>query len=278
MLLDNIKKQTDFTAQEKEVANYILRNLDNLIDMNTHHISKGAFTSPATVVRMAKKLGFNGFNEFKIKLIAEINRCEKISALSAKNRLYQNASYADVLHTIPRLYEKVISTTLNHLEQGTVLKIKHFLETADNIIFFGTGISYCLAEACAYKLETLGYNVKTYNSLHRHFLANSTPETRNLYFLISFTGENRSIIEIARYLSAKQEKQTVALAGPHFTELKKYCRYLIELPNRDNELTMDVMYSSIALNFVGDLFFSLLLADKYDEQIKILLKDIAKQK
>lgn len=59
LLLKN-KKLTDI---EKELIKYINSNIDNLEGVGVRQIASQHFTSPATVVRMSKKLGFSGYVE-----------------------------------------------------------------------------------------------------------------------------------------------------------------------------------------------------------------------
>ena len=73
MLLEQLKSEKGFTNHEKDVVRYILENLDRIPEM-----SAGAFTSKATVVRLGKKLGLSGYQEFRIKLVTEINQTSTI--------------------------------------------------------------------------------------------------------------------------------------------------------------------------------------------------------
>lgn len=78
MLLEQLKSEKGFTNHEKDVARYILENLDRIPEMSAGEVADGAFTSKATVVRLGKKLGLSGYQEFRIKLVTEINQTSTI--------------------------------------------------------------------------------------------------------------------------------------------------------------------------------------------------------
>jgi hypothetical protein len=71
LLLHKIEK-THFSPSEKEIINYVLRNSDQLDDLSIQAIADATYTSAPIVVRAAKKLGLNGWNELKKQLKSEI--------------------------------------------------------------------------------------------------------------------------------------------------------------------------------------------------------------
>lgn len=60
MLLEKLEQQDNFTNHEKEVACYILENMDKIPGMSSGELAKVTFTSKATVVRLSQKLGLRG--------------------------------------------------------------------------------------------------------------------------------------------------------------------------------------------------------------------------
>ena len=74
MLLEKLQEHKNFTAHEKDVAEYILSHLDQISELSAGELAKASYTSKATVVRLSQKLGLNGFQDLKITLTAEINQ------------------------------------------------------------------------------------------------------------------------------------------------------------------------------------------------------------
>ena len=84
MLLEKLQEHKNFTAHEKDVAEYILSHLDQISELSVGELAKASYTSKATVVRLSQKLGLNGFQDLKITLTAEINQKKRIDQLLAK--------------------------------------------------------------------------------------------------------------------------------------------------------------------------------------------------
>lgn len=74
MLLEKLEQGVNFTNHEKDVARYILDHPDKAPGMSSAELAEASFTSKATVVRLCKKLGLSGYQEFRLKLVEEINQ------------------------------------------------------------------------------------------------------------------------------------------------------------------------------------------------------------
>ena len=57
MLLEKLQEHKNFTAHEKDVAEYILSHLDQISELSAGELAKASYTSKATVVRLSQKLG-----------------------------------------------------------------------------------------------------------------------------------------------------------------------------------------------------------------------------
>src|SRR5690606_19094788 len=62
---------------ERKVAEYVIKEYFNVIDMSVSELSEQCEVSEATIVRFCKRIGLKGFHHFKITLAREINDSEK---------------------------------------------------------------------------------------------------------------------------------------------------------------------------------------------------------
>lgn len=61
------------TDVEKPVIQYILRNPREVLEMDIHTLAQKGYCSAATIVRIAKKNGGDGFKWLKLALMNDIN-------------------------------------------------------------------------------------------------------------------------------------------------------------------------------------------------------------
>ena len=230
MLLEQLRSEKEFTNHEKDVAKFILENLDRIPEMSASEVAKGSFTSKATVIRLGKKLGLSGYQEFRIKLVEEISQKNRIDRLLENEPITGKSSYEDIIKTLPVLYDKAVTNTRLTLNKNSINRIMNYIRRAECIDIYGEGISYILAQAAAFKFSTLGVESSAYESINAHYLA-ARKHKKMVAFLISFTGA-RSIIRRAQYLREATNNYIVGIVGPHNEEMKKYCHDIVEIPNR----------------------------------------------
>ena len=271
MLLVQLREMKNFTNHERDVAEYILGHMDQIPDISAGELARASLTSKATVVRLSKKLGLSGYQELKLRLVAEMNQSERISQLISKEPITGNSSYSDIILTLPGLYDKAITNTRLTLDKNTMMRIGSFLQGAECIDIYGTGISYVLAQAAAFKFATLGLECSAYESINGHYLA-ARKHKRTVAFLISFTGANRTVERMGEYLMTATNNHIVGILGPHSQVTGKWCHEVVEIPNRDSVLSLDVITSFMAGNYVFDIFFSMLLAGCQEEHVKSSLE------
>ena len=167
--------------------------------MSSGELARASFTSKATVVHLSQKLGLAGYQEFKLKLLEEINQKSRLFKLLEEEPITAESTYTDIIHTLPVLYDKAVTNTRLALDKNAMNRINNVLQRAECIDLYGTGISYILAQSAVFKFATLGLECSAYESINGHYLA-ARKNKRTIAFLISFTGANRTVIQMAKYL------------------------------------------------------------------------------
>ena len=133
MLLEKLQEHKNFTAHEKDVAEYILSHLDQISELSVGELAKASYTSKATVVRLSQKLGLNGFQDLKITLTAEINQKKRIDQLLANEPVTAESTYDDIVKTLPALYDKAVTNTRLSLDKNSMKRISQVLQKAECI-------------------------------------------------------------------------------------------------------------------------------------------------
>ena len=270
MIIDKLREGIAFTNHEQEVARYVLEHIEQIPEMSTNDLAKASFTSKATVVRLCKKIGLSGYQQFKLKLVEEINQKKRMDELLVNEPITDKSTYQDIINALPILYDKAVTNTKLALDQNCMNRIRQVLLRAECIDIYATGISYMLAQAAAFKFATLGMECSVYESINGHYLAarkNRIPK-KTIAFVVSFTGANRTVIRMAQYLREATNNYVVGIVGPHNQVIKKWCHEIVEIANRDSLLSLDVITSFSAATYVFDIFFSIMLSNCYEKHAK----------
>ncbi|WP_238703716.1 MurR/RpiR family transcriptional regulator [Catenibacterium mitsuokai] len=71
MIIHQIE-QTHFSDSEALIIQFILNRGMDIKNMTTKEIAEATFTSPSLLVRIAKKMGYAGWNNFKKAFLEEL--------------------------------------------------------------------------------------------------------------------------------------------------------------------------------------------------------------
>ena len=95
MLLQEKMKNTKFSPSEEIVIDFILTKQERIKDYSTTMIAGETYTSPSLLVRISKKLGFSGYNNFKNAFLEEVQYLHKSHLNIDANQIYQEAMMAN---------------------------------------------------------------------------------------------------------------------------------------------------------------------------------------
>ena len=62
-ITEKMQDASQFTDIEKEVIQYILEHMEDVSTMNIGDLAKETYVSNATIIRICRKLGYEGFRQ-----------------------------------------------------------------------------------------------------------------------------------------------------------------------------------------------------------------------
>jgi DNA-binding MurR/RpiR family transcriptional regulator len=193
-----IEKVPEYSRNQKQLANFILENIQTIPLLSVNDVAEAAKVSSATVVRFTRVLGYNGYMEFRNQLMELLK--EQLSPLE---KYKKTLSEKDQLqNSLERVSQTVIENINHSLEQNSLDNFKHIvhhIRSSDNIFCMGMGISHYLAEILAYLLKL--YMKKAF------VLSSDSPSfpeqiillnPGDLLFVFSFPPYSRPTVDAAR--------------------------------------------------------------------------------
>lgn len=74
--LSKLTAGKNLTEIEESVLHYIIEHMDSMLKMGVRGVAKENFTSTSTIMRLTKKLGYNGFVDMYYNLLPLVNRVQ----------------------------------------------------------------------------------------------------------------------------------------------------------------------------------------------------------
>lgn len=145
----NIIKDKDLTTSEKIVIDYIIENPYKSSYMTSTNLAKEANVSNATVIRLAKKLGFAGYPELKKELqdihIKDIKTLpsfmdkpiDRIKLQQGKSNLEKDKFYLNFYEQI-NIVNKNIESILKKNHEETIYKFIDTMLKSNKLFIYGS--------------------------------------------------------------------------------------------------------------------------------------------
>ena len=152
------KKADSLTPSQKKLLNYILSNDEEAVFLTIQDLSKRVSVSVATVVRLAKALGYAGFPQFQQELRLLFR--DKLTTVSRIQKAAQNETSEE--NVLVKVFQQDIENITETMKQVSVNDFKRFvkaLNSAKRVVIIGLRSAHSLAVLMGVALEFLQRDV-----------------------------------------------------------------------------------------------------------------------
>lgn len=258
MLIQKMKYMQNLTAQEKHIVEYILANPQIVFDTTANELAKLTYTSSSTIVRLCKKLDTKGYPDFQLKLALEFkqNNMEDKAAKSTLNK----ESLIEGIDSIPYIYEQALTETRRMFDEKSLVKIVDWIMASKRIDIYGTDNNYYIAQQACAKWNEVGVTAIAYNSANQHYLNSPNINTSTVSIIISRTGRNKAMIEIAKILK-KNNMKVVAVTGNKDSMVAKVSDETILTYVEHERMYLDKIVARMSAQYILDVLYVSTITD-----------------
>ena len=227
------------TKSEKKVADDFIENYKDAINESTQSIAVATDTSPATVIRFVKTLKFDGLQQLKLAIAADmdsqkpditdeiIHQKDGLSEIVEKNK-------RNLINSIERLY------ALMDLE--LIEKSVDAIDSAKKVYLFGVGASGIVCYDINYKLSRIGKDVVFNNDIHLQLVNLNFITKEDACVCVSYSGNTKETVLVAE-IAKKAGAKTVGICCYGRNELSKICDITLRVPHDERELRLGAISS-----------------------------------
>lgn len=267
------EKYNTLTGSERQLCDYIIKNLDDAIYLSIKLLAKNANVSVATIVRLAQHLGFSGYTDFRLYL-AKIHTDKEDFILDFEKKSNDVISQIEKVLTASK---NAIDQTLNELDFDTLKTISELIHNANSLVFVGTGTSSLPCEDISYKFNRVGKMTMTISSEEQASLWLPNLKENDVVFGVSHSGNSLKTCNIMKIAHELQLK-TVAITTFPDSEIAKYSDYLLQTQTRESPLHKVAITSRISQFAIMDSLFMCYFSIYHNECIENLEKFLSTQK
>lgn len=245
---------------EQGVLDYILANPDAVAESNIHRLAELAYCSSSTIVRLCRKLGFEGYRDLRKALMCELvvrnqNREEKGQHIEHSNQL------SDIINKITYRNIASLEDSMCLIEAEDVQKCVDLIYQCDTVLLFGMGASQLVAQDAFMKFQRVNKRCFCCSDVHSQYIQAKNATANDVAIVISYSGCTEEMLRCARDLQAHGTPIIAITRFIHspLTQLASYCLYVVAT---EELFRSGAMSSRIAqLNVIDILYTSFINRD-----------------
>jgi RpiR family transcriptional regulator, carbohydrate utilization regulator len=222
ILLQTVRPSTRLRSElgrlpdaERRVAELVLGGPGEAMHDSVGQLAGRAGVSPATVIRLSRRIGYDGFAALKIAIAQETG-----SANHFGHPVPEGGSSAALHIRVMAADAESIQRAARSVETGRFARSRMAIVDAHEVLFAGVGGSTALAALAAFRFSALGVRTSAPMDVLSQHLRAATLSAGDVCVAISHTGESKDTIEIAT--TANQARATTvaitSFAGSPLTE------------------------------------------------------------
>lgn len=266
MLIHKIEK-THFSPSESIIIDYILKKGKDIKNMTIAQIANETYTSSPLFIRIAKKLGFDGWNEFKEAYLKELDYLYLNQEVDANIPFVVNDDIMNIAYNLCVLERETIQDTYSLISHDDLQKAIRLLRDCKYIDVYSRSVHMHIVRSFQERMYIL----------HRHVqLCSLSDELDSTYLMsdqnhcaiiISYSGHAPHIKHLIKTLRKKQTS-IIAITNLEDNELSLLADVTLRMSSRELIYTKIADFaSSLSLKYILDILYSCIFSIHYQQNL-----------
>lgn len=204
MLLKDKMTSITLTRVEQDIVDYLLSHQSLLHKLSTRDIAKKVYCSSSALIRLAHKLGFQGYSQLKEQLIKEQEYLDShFDHIDANIPFTEYETMMGVVGSVYQVIQEAMNDTISLLHHDSLQKAVKIINQSQHIYIFSFSSYISLATVFQQKMSRV----------HKHVIVQSCPGEDNYQvdmmnkndcaIIISYSGENQTLLSASRLIKQK---------------------------------------------------------------------------
>ena len=262
------------SEKERKIADYILANTAQAVHPSIDQLAETIGISQSTLVRFVRKIGFKGYQRFRIALATE--------TVNAASRIYETSLDAslDSIELVCTNVQNTLNLTRDILDIQTIHEATRMLSQAKRVLLFGLGGSQIIAQDAFHKFVRMGLDCSVATDFHLQLMLASQAKDDTTAIIFSHSGSTMDTLAITEELR-ERDCPTIVVTTSATSSLARMATLIIGVASSSTSYISEAFSSRIAQMVVIDvLYVSLLesLGDHAVESLESMRRTMAKRR
>ena len=265
----------ELTTAERKAADYVMKNRDKTQYLSIGELAEESGVAEATVSRFCRRLGYKGYNAFKLA-IANAGASLRSSQASA-----QPVEEGDDVPALARkLYaaeNEALLQTLSLLKPEAIDQAVEILRGARRVLCMGQGGSMVLASEAAHLFSICDGKFVPVSDSHMQVIASATLSQEDAVLFFSYSGATRDMMETLNVVRNQGAKILLITRFPR-SPGAALADVVLQCGSNESPLQHGSVPARIAQLFLLDILFRrlcLLDQERYSQNRQIIASALA---
>lgn len=207
-------KLPDMPAAMAKIGTFLLDQPHAPLELSIMELAEQTKTSPATVTRFCRLLGYTGYVPFRVSIASDVGRSDARESWKADiGRAFgPDDSASDVLSTLVNAHTRSLTETAASMDMALMSKIARRIAMSSHVDIYGIGGSAVMAKELQSRLYRIGINSHHWSEVHAGLTSAAIQDSNSVAIGISNTGRTEETIQMLRQ-AGEAGALTVALSN-----------------------------------------------------------------
>lgn len=265
----------EMSKAEKRIAQIILDDPREIVQMSITELAARSKVSDATVVRFCRRLGMQGYQEMKVTLAQDL-----VSPIeSIHEEVSEGDAPADVLGKVFSSTMHALEYTLRILDKRQFEQALETISRAKTINIYGCGNSASVARDMQHKLMRLGLRAVSFSDGHMQSIASTALEKGDVCIAISHSGSSKDVVSAAK-LAKMRGATVICMTGLGRSPLSDVADIRLDTASKETSYHIVALSSRISQYTIIDSLYSALavMRHRQDEVRQITIEQALSEK
>lgn len=262
------EQQEAFSKSELKIAQFILDQPQDVLEMTAQQLARAADSSSAAVIRLCKRLKVYGFPQLKIELSADLSGGELSRKIQPEVR--ENEEISSIKERLLVNTQNSLAETVEEIDDDQIHQLSQIVARSRRLLVLGIGVSNLVAQDIAQKWGSVDTIVIAFNNVNDLLPIVANAGIEDSLWVVDNSGETPEAIYAAQI--AKERKV------PIITMTKKGSNTISELGDVEIHTSQPIELpgriaatDSLLLQFMAiDIIFYDFVSRNYESSISQL--------
>lgn len=246
-------------SAERKVAQCLLGNSEIAISSTLAILAQVSGTSEATVIRLCKRLGFDGFTDMKKSYVYAIIDENK----TLTQEVEANDSFFEIFNKVCESNSKILKDTLELFSQDYEKALDAILN-ANTLHFFGNGDAIVVAKLAQMKFERLGLHGSAHSDVIMQYITAGGLKSGDVALSISYSGASTSVVNTTK-IAKEMGATTICITKINKSPLLKHTDINLFTATSDFTIGKDIIAKRVADQAILDALYLGYLTKKQED-------------